>query len=194
MKWVALAAAAVVSAWAGSAEAVTPLIVNNYYSINDFENGSEAVIVNIPNLGVTLSINTGGPALFEDAYARYYDQFLDYCEYSTGDSICGGDETPVDFAISFNAPFTVLPTFVINQFYPDGNLFESDFFTLLGIYADVEPTGFNATGAGYDLENIRITVIEAVPEPAEWMLLVLAFGGMGCLLRRRRQCGYGLTA
>ena len=66
----------------------------------------------------------------------------------------------------------------------------SDYFTS-GIVLRFGPNGFDA-----GVDNIRFDVRQAAatPEPGAWALMLLGFGGMGAMLRRRRPpCESGLA-
>lgn len=56
--------------------------------------------------------------------------------------------------------------------------------------------GFQGTGdEGWGLENVLVTgAAGGVPEPAAWALMILGFGGVGAVLRRRRDRVAALTA
>ena len=42
-----------------------------------------------------------------------------------------------------------------------------------------------ASGNDFGVDNIRLGV-GSVPEPATWGLMIMGFGGLGAMLRRRR--------
>ena len=42
-------------------------------------------------------------------------------------------------------------------------------------------------GVGYTENSVGALTAVGVPEPASWTLMIVGFGGMGAILRRRRQ-------
>jgi hypothetical protein len=55
------------------------------------------------------------------------------------------------------------------------------------LYFIVDVAAFNpATGALVNTGRVGATLAPTVPEPASWALMILGFGGVGAVLRRRR--------
>jgi hypothetical protein len=50
--------------------------------------------------------------------------------------------------------------------------------------------GLGGAGDYFAADDLDVTVTPGVPEPATWALMLMGFGGLGALLRRRRA---GLT-
>jgi hypothetical protein len=71
-----------------------------------------------------------------------------------------------------------------------------DGLSALSIYSAIRPDGFSAltiknngsnTGTAlYNVGTVSVPRAAAVPEPAAWGLMILGFGGVGALARRRR--------
>ena len=61
-------------------------------------------------------------------------------------------------------------------------------FSAVGVYstADNDPGG-NAGNAGLGQLRVTSSDVLAVPEPTTWALMILGFGTVGAMLRRRRQ-------
>ena len=59
-------------------------------------------------------------------------------------------------------------------------------FTATGSSTTLTFTSTGTTAYGAALDNVNVT---AVPEPAAWTLMILGFGAMGGVIRRRRQQG-----
>lgn len=73
----------------------------------------------------------------------------------------------------FSQTFAILPNGFFNASAIDGQLI--DYFTIA------------ANGSIGDVRQIRIGGVTAiVPEPASWAMMIMGFGGMGAMMRRRR--------
>jgi hypothetical protein len=73
----------------------------------------------------------------------------------------------------FTQTFAILPNGFFNARAIDGQLI--DYFTL------------SANGSIGDIRQIRIGGVTAiVPEPGAWAMMIMGFGGVGALMRRRR--------
>jgi hypothetical protein len=53
---------------------------------------------------------------------------------------------------------------------------------------------FASTGNSFEFDSLAGTVQAAVPEPATWLMMILGFGGIGALIRRRRAMPVAATA
>ena len=45
---------------------------------------------------------------------------------------------------------------------------------------------FASTGNSFEFDSLAGTIQAAVPEPSTWLMMILGFGGVGALIRRRR--------
>ena len=119
--------------------------------------------------------------LFENVYQYIFNQYDEYGNY------IGGDEN--DIARDFYTPINVtqfsediyIPPLPqdYNLYYPDGALYEQDFFS--PYYSDVYL--FYGSNAGPGTFTFTLT---SAPEPSTWTLMLIGFGALGRDLRRRR--------
>lgn len=63
-------------------------------------------------------------------------------------------------------------------------------FTASGTSTTLTFTSTGTTAFGAALDNVNVT---AVPEPAAWALMILGFGAMGGVMRRRRQDSFAIA-
>jgi hypothetical protein len=45
---------------------------------------------------------------------------------------------------------------------------------------------FSSTANSFEVDNLAVRDVGGVPEPAVWSMMIVGFGGIGGLLRRRR--------
>jgi hypothetical protein len=64
--------------------------------------------------------------------------------------------------------------------------FSNSFEVPIGIDAFVLPEGVTANSGTWLVNNRRVVANAAIPEPATWAMMILGFGGVGYLVRRRR--------
>jgi len=64
--------------------------------------------------------------------------------------------------------------------------FSNSFEIPLGMDAFVLADGVTANAGAWLVDNRRVGPTTAVPEPATWAMLLMGFGGLGAMLRRRR--------
>ena len=60
---------------------------------------------------------------------------------------------------------------------------------LANLDASGHPIDFSITGASgtiYDANGAHLPTAGGVPEPGTWAMMLLGFGGLGAILRRRR--------
>lgn len=100
-------------------------------------------------------------------------------------------------AAEFNLENGDPSSFIVSLTDSAGDTFNQTLTQLNGsnIFNILAPAGttytsatFTSTGGGFvDLKQLRVTLAAAaVPEPASWALMLVGFGGMGFVLRRRR--------
>ncbi len=109
--------------------------------------------------------------------------------------------TNIDFGANFNGP-DGLGSKVIWNFYEATSLnFTNSFYgSVLAPYADMSNSNFiqgsvaagsldqrGAIQMGNYAGNLAFAVQNSVPEPATWAMMILGFGGIGAVLRRRRK-------
>jgi choice-of-anchor C domain-containing protein len=63
-------------------------------------------------------------------------------------------------------------------------------FTATGTSTTLTFTSTGTTAYGAALDNVNVT---AVPEPAAWALMILGFGAIGGVMRRRGQSGFAIA-
>lgn len=63
-------------------------------------------------------------------------------------------------------------------------------FTATGTSTTLKFTSTGTTAYGAALDNVSVT---AVPEPATWALMIVGFGAMGGMMRRRRQGAFAIA-
>ncbi|MEO5492397.1 MAG: choice-of-anchor C family protein [Sphingomonas sp.] len=63
-------------------------------------------------------------------------------------------------------------------------------FTATGTSTTLTFASTGTTAFGAALDNVNVT---AVPEPATWALMILGFGAVGGVMRRRRQDGFAIA-
>jgi hypothetical protein len=209
MKWAALAAAAVVSAWAVNASASTVIIDftgsvitgtdgdglfgptgadlsgDAFAASFDF-NDPDAPDVNLPGIIQSASLTIHGVTQIAPVSPGPLSETGDYGTASVGSvSQVGASTTNDDFSSNATFPLDAflistntsvgVGEFTVTQEHPvipgEGN--ESGSFYLAG----------GATFGTLDPETA--TVFGALPEPSNWILLILGFGMTGGFLRLR---------
>lgn len=98
----------------------------------------------------------------------------------------------------FSLPSTT--TTSTGQLIVSGNLFPPNnieysfdsFTTSFTVDTLSSPANLDVAIAGYGL--VSPSGIAPVPEPATWAMMIIGFGGVGALMRRRRRDGGGLAA
>jgi hypothetical protein len=206
----ATAAGALTLALAGSAAALQTLTVGNFtlddtsfgaqYGVH-FDNSSNDVLsavatINQDNSKVTFSstdtfdTDTGGEAVVADGNGGNADPFNNLnvlFEHSWGQvtfSFDGGAPSFMSLAINGGAP-----TFIGGgncTFCVIGN--GETKFTISGNGVEITSLAFTFnpeidSGRQFRVRDVGQT---SVPEPATWGLMILGFGGIGALMRRRR--------
>jgi hypothetical protein len=177
MKWLALAAAAVVSAWAVNAEAVT-YVVNlsipvMLHGVTTFSRGYGTGGATFPDV----VLNPGDALDLEVAYANPVPGDYEVAVINFNLDRQGGSP---DMTQRFNYPYLSagLPTLDPAQ-APNGG-FE--------LFATSGPTYFGGPAFDPTLTiNSVDFVLGAVPEPSTWAFMLIGFGLVGGGLRQRRQ-------
>lgn len=104
---------------------------------------------------------------------------LDWASYSFNLDLSGGWRIHSSLANNYN-PANPLPT--LSQF-------QSVLGSLTGVYISADYTNGTSLVGVTDItqiDNVRLTGLTAVPEPATWAMLLMGFGGLGAMIRRRR--------
>ena len=115
-----------------------------------------------------------------DTYTKggfYTLNYINLGGLSSDGSISGLAHTP----FNYTSPPVDLYAFV--------NIFEQDIFTLDARHSASVSVKINSITGGIDPGGVR----GGVPEPSAWALMLVGFGGMGALLRRRRAVAFGLA-
>ena len=76
---------------------------------------------------------------------------------------------------AFTRTFDILSNGFFNAQAIDGQVIDKFSFTTNGTFQDVRQVRLGGVGA----------IMGVVPEPASWALMILGFGGLGAVLRRR---------
>ena len=115
-------------------------------------------------------------------------------QFSSGVSSVGGTDDPgiSNLVFTYNGP----DYRTSGGEYPDATQFT---FAALSTFNNTAADGFyalavknNGGEAGTLTDNsgrVQVPISGAIPEPATWGLMILGFGGVGGLLRRRRGAG-----
>jgi hypothetical protein len=176
-----LALAAACALWAGGAQAAT-------YDLN------------------LTGIATNGFYSSQDVGATHYDQWvlvLDGLSDANGFSVEVGDT--INTIVTLNQLFTVPSSVSLTSFglilggafpggdtevsggieFYDGAFTFDSFRSSFTITTLASPAQLTYALATYSLNSPAV----AVPEPAAWALMIMGFGGVGALMRRRRDGG-----
>jgi hypothetical protein len=116
------------------------------------------------------------------SFAIDWTQSYDFFDPVTGMNI-GGDDVDMNNTATFETPtlhysrqFELLPPYTaVTEFYIERGFYHGG-LSLNGAFTGTEPVSFNLFA---DPQAV-------IPEPKAWFYLVVAFGALGALLRRRR--------
>lgn len=64
-------------------------------------------------------------------------------------------------------------------------------FAMLGVSSapSISSLTYSANGKLWHSSNVTVAAVQAVPEPATWALIIIGFGGMGYVVRRKPRRG-----
>ena len=122
-----------------------------------------------------------------------FSQLVDSVTFNFGDN-GGDDDSPVTIS-AFSAGNVLLGS--VTDTYPTGfNAGKSQTLNFLGVKYYIASSGSNQNNENsilWDISNFRVSVANAVPEPASWAMMLIGFGVVGATLRRRQSANFKLA-
>jgi hypothetical protein len=203
MKWLALAAAAVVSAWAGSAEAGTVL-----YSTSGVIPSGQDVYLSLPLVNISIKVTSPNITPIVDnlnlyeTYDFQYDAFpVGFAPANVASEVAeiydGDDENLSVFAgaplVSSGSFFETLlftPQHTVSYFYPQFPAAAANSLYSYVSNEEAESAVFDAYIPANVPDDPFTLTVSTVPEPSAWVFLMLGLWAIGSSLRTRRGISY----
>lgn len=141
-----------------------PILVYSRQSTNSADPGGAAIFPNRTNTGITITRTDGGLFTFNGLDLTY--------AFNDQNAFFGGGTA----SFSFNGGSSVVTRAFDNLAGFQTFNFDVANLTSVNISAD----------SPFQIDNVRLTAVAAVPEPGTWAMMLLGFGGIGLAMRRKR--------